>query len=237
MNTSEIVNTITKTTTTTSITTAATTISTRLATRRTTRRTTKRATRRTTKKATRPAITTPKAIMVHIPVNAKLVQKGVTVAGGHGEGSATNQLYWPRGFCVDDDQTLAIADTWNQRITQWTKDGTTNGQVVAGGKGRGNGLNQLNIPTDVLIDKKTDNLIICDQGNRRVVRWSRRTGTTEGKILIDSIDCDGLAMDEQRYLYVSDYVQHEVRRYQLGEKNYTLVAGGNGLGEGLNQLY
>ncbi|CAM4831776.1 unnamed protein product [Rotaria magnacalcarata] len=174
---------------------------------------------------------------VHIPVNAKLVQKGVTVAGGHGEGSATNQLYWPRGFCVDDDQTLAIADTWNQRITQWTKDGTTNGQVVAGGKGRGNGLNQLNIPTDVLIDKKTDNLIICDQGNRRVVRWSRRTGTTEGKILIDSIDCDGLAMDEQRYLYVSDYVQHEVRRYQLGEKNYTLVAGGNGLGEGLNQLY
>ncbi|CAF4709002.1 unnamed protein product, partial [Rotaria socialis] len=28
----------------------------------------------------------------------------------------------------------------------------------------------------------------------------------------------------------------EVRRYQLGEKNYTLVAGGNGEGNGLNQF-
>ncbi|CAF5064641.1 unnamed protein product, partial [Rotaria socialis] len=39
-----------------------------------------------------------------------------------------------------------------------------------------------------------------------------------------------------RYLYVSDDEKHEVRRYQLGEKNGTLVAGGNGKGDGLNQL-
>ncbi|CAF2029309.1 unnamed protein product, partial [Rotaria magnacalcarata] len=43
-------------------------------------------------------------------------------------------------------------------------------------------------------------------------------------------------MDEQRYLYVSDVAKHEVRRYQLGEKIGTLVAGGNGQGGGLNQL-
>ncbi|CAF4723522.1 unnamed protein product, partial [Rotaria magnacalcarata] len=43
-------------------------------------------------------------------------------------------------------------------------------------------------------------------------------------------------MDEQRYLYVSDGAKHEVRRYQLGEKNGTLVAGGNGGGADLNQL-
>ncbi|CAF4331526.1 unnamed protein product, partial [Rotaria magnacalcarata] len=43
-------------------------------------------------------------------------------------------------------------------------------------------------------------------------------------------------MDEQRYLYVSDVGKDEVRRYQLGEKNGTLVAGGNGEGAGLNQL-
>ncbi|CAF4298524.1 unnamed protein product, partial [Rotaria magnacalcarata] len=86
---------------------------------------------------------------------------------------------------------------------------TTNGQVVAGGKGEGNELNQLYRPTDVLIDKETDSLIICDLGNRRVVRWSRRSGTTQGEILIDNIYCFGLAMDEQRYLYVSDVVKHE----------------------------
>ncbi|CAF1419111.1 unnamed protein product, partial [Rotaria magnacalcarata] len=91
-------------------------------------------------------------------------------------------------------------------------------------------------PTDVLIDKETESLIICDQGNQRVVRWSRRSGTTQGEILIDSITCSGLAMDEQRYLYVSDYVKHEVRRHKLGEEIGTLVAGGNGIGGGLNQL-
>ncbi|CAF5033826.1 unnamed protein product, partial [Rotaria socialis] len=122
------------------------------------------------------------------------------------------------------------------RIMQWKNGDTTNGQVVAGGKGEGNGLHQLNLPTDVLIDKETDSLIICDWGNRRVVRWSRRSGTTQGEILIGNIKCYGVAMDEQRYLYVSDYVKHEVRRYQLGEKNGTLVAGGNGQGDGLNQL-
>ncbi|CAF2139367.1 unnamed protein product, partial [Rotaria magnacalcarata] len=59
---------------------------------------------------------------------------------------------------------------------------------------------------------------------------------TQGEILIANIQCFGLAMDEQRYLYVSDVVKHEVRRYQLGEENGTLVAGGNGEGDELNQL-
>ncbi|CAF1621811.1 unnamed protein product, partial [Rotaria magnacalcarata] len=119
---------------------------------------------------------------------------------------------------------------------QWKNGDTTNGQVVAGGNGHGNGLNQLYLPTDVLIDKETDSLIICDTGNQRVVRWSRRSGTTQGEILINNIECNGVAMDEQRYLYVSDYGKHEVRRYKFGENIGTLVAGGNGQGVGLNQL-
>ncbi|CAF4627469.1 unnamed protein product [Rotaria sp. Silwood2] len=112
--------------------------------------------------------------------------------------------------------------------------GDTKGQVVAGDNGAGRRLDQLNFPTNVLIDKETDSLIICDTG--RVVRWSRCSGTTQGEILIDNIDPYGLAMDDQRYLYISDYKKHEVRRYQIGDKNGTLVAGGNGKGDGLNQL-
>ncbi|CAF4071826.1 unnamed protein product [Rotaria sordida] len=112
----------------------------------------------------------------------------------------------------------------------------TNGQVVAGGNGQGNQLDQLYQPADVLIDKETDSLIICDRGNRRVVRWSRRSGTIQGEILIDNIACRGLAMDNQRYLYISDVERYEVRRYQIGDKNGTIVAGGNGGGAGLNQL-
>ncbi|CAF3471602.1 unnamed protein product, partial [Rotaria sp. Silwood2] len=169
--------------------------------------------------------------------DARWAQKGATIAGGHGEGIATNQLYWPYGLFVDGDQTIVIADFWNHRIIQWKK-GDTNGQVVAGGNGKGKGkrLDQLNQPTDVLIDKETDSLIICDRENRRVVRWSRPSGTTQGEILIDNIDPFGLAIDDQRYLYISDYKKHEVRQYKIGDKNGTMVAGGNGKGDGLNQL-
>ncbi|CAF2151142.1 unnamed protein product [Rotaria magnacalcarata] len=173
---------------------------------------------------------------VNISANANWAQNGLTIAGGNGAGGATNQLNWPYGFVVDDDQTVIIADSWNNRIMQWTNGDTTNGQVVAGGNGAGSGLNQLTMPTNVLIDNATDSLIICDPGNQRVVRWSRRSGTIQGEILIDSITCYGLAMDEQIYLYVSDYVKQEVRRYQGCDKIGILVAGGNGQGSGLNQL-
>ncbi|CAF1639434.1 unnamed protein product [Rotaria magnacalcarata] len=176
------------------------------------------------------------SLLVNIPANAKWTENGVTVAGCHRAGGATNELYHPHGLFVGDDQTVIIADFANHRIMQWKNGDTTNGQVVVGGNGEGRGLHQLSHPTDVLIDKETDSLIICDRGNQRVVRWSRRSGTTQGEVLIDNINCLGLAMDEQRYLYVSDYVKDEVRRYRLGEKNGTLVAGGNGKGDGLNQL-
>ncbi|CAF4935462.1 unnamed protein product, partial [Rotaria socialis] len=92
-----------------------------------------------------------------------------------------------------------------------------------------------NIPANATW-KQNGVTIAGDYGNDRVVRWSRRSGTTQGEILIDNIQCYGVAMDEQRYLYVSDDEKHEVRRYQLGEKNGTLVAGGNGKGNDTNQL-
>ncbi|CAF1652748.1 unnamed protein product [Rotaria magnacalcarata] len=176
------------------------------------------------------------SLLVNIPANAQWKQDGVTIAGGHGQGDAANELNEPCGLFVDDDQTVVIADYENHRIMQWKNGNTTNGQVVAGGTDAGNGLHQLQYPTDLLVDKETDSLIICDPGNRRVVRWPRRSGPTQVEILIDDIKCWGVAMDEQRYLYVSDYEKNEVRRYQLGEKNGTLVAGGNDQGDGLNQL-
>ncbi|CAF0963834.1 unnamed protein product [Rotaria sp. Silwood1] len=114
--------------------------------------------------------------------------------------------------------------------------GNTYGQVVAGGHGSGDRLHQLNGPTDVLIDKETNSLICCDRDNRRVVQWSRHSGTNQGKPLLEHIHCYGLAMDYQGYLYISDEIKHEVRRYQLGHKNGTVVAGGYGKGNNLNQL-
>ncbi|CAF4011231.1 unnamed protein product, partial [Rotaria sp. Silwood1] len=173
-------------------------------------------------------------VLPNIPEDAKWAEHGIIIAGGHGYGDALNQLNGPCGLYVDDDQAVYIADTRNHRIVEW-KAGATSGQVVAGGNGPGRRTDQLNTPYDVIVDKETDSLIICDQLNTRVMRWSHRNRTS-GEIIIDNINCRGLAMDDQRFLYVSDWGSNEVRRYGVRETSGTVVASGNGRGDRLNQL-
>ncbi|CAF5039439.1 unnamed protein product, partial [Rotaria sp. Silwood1] len=175
-----------------------------------------------------------RASSIDISPNATWSQNGITVAGGNGGGSETNQLYWPLGLYVDDDQTIYVADWLNHRIVEW-KSGAKNGKVVAGGNGDGNGAHQLNCPRDVIIDKESDSLIISDRGNNRVVRWPRRNGT-RGETIISNIDCVGLTKDDNGFLYVVDTEKYEVRRYKIGDTQGTVVAGGNGEGNRLDQL-
>ncbi|CAF1528785.1 unnamed protein product, partial [Rotaria sp. Silwood1] len=170
----------------------------------------------------------------NIHPNARWQQNGIIVAGGKRQGNEINQLSNPCGLYVDDDQTIYVADQSNHRIVEW-KRGATSGQVVAGGNGQGSGDHQLSNPTDVIIDKERDSLIICDHSNQRVVRWPRRNGTS-GETIISNIYCMGLTMDENESLYVTDYGKDEVRRYRKGESQGTVVAGGNGYGNRLDQL-
>ena len=156
------------------------------------------------------------------------------MAGGNGEGSSFNQFERPTGLYIDDDQTLYIVDHGNQRIMEW-KSGEMSGKLVAGGNARGNRTDQFDFPTDVIVDKQTDSLIICDRFNRRVVRWPRRGGTT-GETIISGVKCYGVKMDDEGFLYVSDDEKHEVRRWRVGDTNGTVVAGGNGRGDHLNQF-
>ena len=48
--------------------------------------------------------------------------------------------------------------------------------------------------------------------------------------------CWGLTMDNNGDLYVSDEEKHEVRRWRIGDKRGTVVAGGNGQDDHLNQF-
>jgi sugar lactone lactonase YvrE len=161
-------------------------------------------------------------------------QNATTITGGHGNGTQLNQLSSPLGVFIDDDQTIYVADYDNHRIVEWKRN-AINGQIVAGGNKTGNRSDQLHHPTKVIIDKENDSLIICDRGNRRVVRWPRRNGTS-GEILISNIDCWDLIIDNDRYLYVSDDEKHEVRRWKMGETEGKIVAGGNGKGNRFDQL-
>ena len=166
--------------------------------------------------------------MLTLPKNARWSQNGVTVAGGNRNGNALNQFNCPSGLDIEaDNQSIVIADWGNDRIVQW-KIGASHGKVIVGDQGHGNRLDQFNGPTDVLIDKETNSLLIADRGNGRVLRWSRRQETTQGEVIVDNVVCFGFAMDHQRYLYVSDVVKYEIRRYTIGDKNDVVVAGENG---------
>lgn len=156
------------------------------------------------------------------------------MAGGNGERNALNQLKFPYGLYVDDDQTVYVVDQSNSRIMKW-KPGETSGEVVAGGNGKGDGNHQLSDPFDITVDRVTDSVIICDHFNKRVVRWPRRNGKI-GETILANISCNGLAMDNEGSLYVSVAEKNEVRRYQR-DTTGTLVAGGNGAGSRLDQLY
>ncbi|CAF1383160.1 unnamed protein product [Adineta steineri] len=163
----------------------------------------------------------------------KWKQDAITVAGGNGEGQQLNQLNRPLGIYIDKKKNVFIADCSNHRIIEW-KCNTKEGQIIAGGNGRGNRIDQLNHPVNVIVDEQTHSIIIADTGNRRLIQWLSQNQ----QILIDDIDCFGLAMDKNGSLYVSDWKTNEVRRWKMGEYNNEgiIVAGANGNGSQLNQL-
>ena len=168
-------------------------------------------------------------------LDTKWKHQAITIAGGNGKGNRLDQLSYPLGISMDDDQTIYVADCGNDRIIEWQCN-SREGRIVAGGNGRGDQMHQLNQPADVIIDRETDFLIIADRENRRVMRWSRQNNT-HGEVIISDIDCARLTMDKNESLYVSDWKKNEVRRWKRGEKGKgTIVAGGNGRGHQLNQL-
>ncbi|CAF4290208.1 unnamed protein product [Rotaria socialis] len=180
-----------------------------------------------------PCVSVPLS-SAYIKFNSLWKKNGITVAGGNGAGSSINQLDGAHGLFIDDDQTLYIADYGNHRIVEW-KAGATCGRVVAGGNGRGSRADQLNHAHDVIVDKVRDCLFIADWLNQRVVRWPLR-GATIGEVIINDGAATYLAMDEQGFLYVTNWLGHEVKRWLVGETQGTVVAGGNGIGSRLNQL-
>ncbi|CAF1113186.1 unnamed protein product [Adineta steineri] len=164
----------------------------------------------------------------------KWKQNAITVAGGNEEGEGLNQLDYPDGIFIDEKKNIFIADCENHRIVEW-KYNAKQGQIIAGGNEKGNRMNQLNRPTHMIVDQQDHSIIIADRDNRRVIRWLNQNQ----QVLIKNIECYSLAMDKNRFLYVSDTEKSEVKRWKMGEYDNEgiVVAGGNGRGDQLNQFH
>jgi sugar lactone lactonase YvrE len=112
---------------------------------------------------------------------------------------------------VDDDRIVYVADTYNNRVVEWHS-GAKNGQVVVGRNEKGTQHDQLDHPTDVILDKKTGSLIVCDKGNRRIVRgFQQRSLPTE--IIMSNIYCGSLTKGDGGSLYIFDLVMEVVTRW------------------------
>ncbi|CAF4563502.1 unnamed protein product, partial [Rotaria sp. Silwood2] len=145
--------------------------------------------------------------------NATWAQNGQTVAGGNGSGSGFSQLNGPFGLFVDENQTIYVADRYNDRIMKW-KRGASSGQLVAGGKRQGTRDDQLYYPIDVVVDQN-ETMYICDYNNRRVQKWSR--DAQSGQTIIRNIAAFGIARDNEGSLYVSDWSENIVKKWRVGE--------------------
>lgn len=156
---------------------------------------------------------------------------GQTVAENRFDDHEFTQFYYPVSLYVDQQQIYIVSHR-NNCIMKWSLD-SGQGAIAVNGSFLQSQENEINSPKNVIFDNKTNSLIICDAGNRRVVQYSC---SNEMKILIENIDCSGLAIDNQGYLYVSDFKQNYVQRWKIGEKKGVIVAGGHGQGSHRHQL-
>ncbi|CAF1468011.1 unnamed protein product [Adineta ricciae] len=166
--------------------------------------------------------------------DAKWSPNGIVFAGGCGTGNKLNQLWHPYSLRIDMDDMVYISDYDNHRIVKW-RNGDQEGQIVASRFGSENQNGQLKRPTDLVFDSNTNSVIIIDYGNRRVLRFGQQNSSRE-EVIVSDIDSCGLSMDKSGCIYVADYKKHEVRRWKIGNTDKVLVAGGNGMGDGLDQL-
>ena len=148
-------------------------------------------------------------------------QKGVVVAGGHGQGDELNQLDNPTFIYVDHEYSLYVSDMNNHRVMKWFKY-AEQGIVVAGGNGNGRRSNQLSYPEGVIVDR-WGQVYVVDSLNYRVMRWNSAAkdgtliagGNGQGNQSNQFNAPSDIAFDCQGNLYISDCWNHRIQRFDI----------------------
>ncbi|CAF4217750.1 unnamed protein product [Adineta steineri] len=146
------------------------------------------------------------------------------------------------GLTIDKNGSVYVSDCENNEVRRW-KQGDKKGELIAGGNGKGNHLNQLSFPTNIFIDEDYS-LYISDSSNHRVMKWKKDAnegivvagGNSRGNSLKQLANVEGVIVDRLGKIYVADYWNHRVMRWCEGDKEGEIVVGGNGEGNQSNQL-
>jgi len=124
------------------------------------------------------------------------------------------------------------------------------GSIVAGGNGSGNASNQFSAPASLTFDGQ-GNLYVCDPYNYRVQMFPAGSNSTTNGITVAGGNGPGnalnqfslpgsVAVDTNGNIYVADVSNNRILKFPAGSTSATMgtiVAGGNGTGSALNQIY
>ena len=161
-------------------------------------------------------------------------------------GAGLSALNQNRGIQIADDNTLYIADKNNHRIVIILPNSTAAAATL--GTGSGAGANQFNQPTDVFVTNSS--IYVLDANNYRVQRWPKdgsNTTTVAGitgtagvaTSLTTFAVSQGMFVDTDGYVYVSDQPNHRVLRFppdSTSGSSSVMVAGTGAAGAGASQL-
>ena len=146
------------------------------------------------------------------------------------------------GLTMDTNGNLYVSNYKHNEVRQWKK-GETNGRIVAGGHGRGEGLDQLNSPTSIFV-AHDQSLYVSDNNNHRVIKWLNDAkqgivvagGHGRGNSLRQLSNPHSVWVDHLGNVYVADFGNDRVVCWCPGSREGSLVLGGNDKGKQANQF-
>lgn len=152
---------------------------------------------------------------------------GITVAGGNGVGTGSNQLYFPFGVCVNDSGDVYVSNYQTSTVQKW-RPGADTGIIVAGGNGYGANANQLSNIYGIDLDN-AGNLLVTDLWNHRVQKFipGAVNGTTvaggngEGSGLNQLRRPRSARFDDSGNIYVGDGTNWRIMKWAPGATSGT----------------
>ena len=165
---------------------------------------------------------------------------GNTIAGGNGQGLASNQTNG-YGLFVDKSDNLYTVESLH-RIQKWAPS-ATNGVTIAGTGFAGNSATQFTLPKSVYIDD-CGNMYVADTYNHRVQKFSNGSivGVTVAGTGVSGNSATQLSypthvqVDAQGNIYVADNGNSRIQKFAAGSLTATTVAGTGVAGNTNNKL-
>ena len=157
-------------------------------------------------------------------------EHGALAAGGQ---TVCTEMEEPGGICLGGHGEIYFADVRGHSVG-CCRDGDV--AIVAGGRGPGDALDQLDRPVDVAVDSEGF-LYVAEFGNDRVTRWKDKTcqviagGRGWGDALEQLASPTAICLQETRdgvSVLVAEAGNHRVSRWTPGQTRCNVVVGGVG---------